>query len=90
MARKLLFISDYALLWCNTASLVGRFQDGWLRVIWKWNKSLCLGIRDYGGVDWKKHQHVLLKLGGIRKKKEGGGGGGAGGCVLEVPEGCSC
>ena len=19
----------------------GRFQDGWLRVIWKWNKSIC-------------------------------------------------
>ena len=21
--------------------MVGRFQDGWLCVIWKWNKSVC-------------------------------------------------
>ena len=25
----------------SCTSMVGRFQDGWHRVIWKWNKSVC-------------------------------------------------
>ena len=34
--------------------MVARFQDGWLHVIWKWNKSICAweyGIR-VGWVGW--------------------------------------
>ena len=32
----------------SRTSMVARFQDGWLHVIWKWNKSICAweyGIR---------------------------------------------
>ena len=39
-------------------SMVGRFQDGWLHVIWKWNKSVC--AREYGGVvDGKECMSVM-------------------------------
>ena len=55
----------------------GRFQDGWLNVIWKWNKSICAW--EYGirlGYRW-----VIVQV------NDGGGGVY---CLLEVPERCNC
>ena len=67
--------------------MVGRFQDGWLRVIWKGNKSGCAweyGIR----VGWMgKYMSVMWGWGGRDGVWRGTG------CVcylLEVTEGCSC
>ena len=47
---------------CRT-STVCRFQDGWLHVIWKWDKGRCaweMGIWDKGGVDGGKSAVVRL------------------------------
>ena len=64
--------------------MVARFQDGWLHVIWKWNKSIC------GGVDGEKYKSMMGEGGGVVGMGCGGGRGGGVYCLLEVPEGCNC
>ena len=67
--------------------MVARFQDGWLHVIWKWNKSICAweyGIR----VGWVGK--VQIKGGGVVGMGCVGGRGGGVYWLLEVPEGCNC
>ena len=66
----------------------GRFQDGWLNVIWKWNKSICAW--EYGirlGYRWGIVQ--VNDGGGWGWGVEGDRGGGVY-CLLEVPERCNC
>ena len=60
------------LIFCTAKSLLGHhalvwmvvFQDGWLHVIWKWNKSVSAW--EYGimvGVDGKTYMSVMGKVG---------------------------
>ena len=67
--------------------MVARFQDGWLHVIWKWNKSICAweyGIR-VGWVGKSTNQGWGCGSDGVWR-----GRGGGVYCLLEVPEGCNC
>ena len=66
----------------------GRFQDGWLHVIWKWNKSINYFVLGNMGLGWGGWGKVKVNNG------EGGGlvGMGCGGgqglwCVLSI--GCA-
>ena len=60
----------------------GWFQDGWLRVIWKWNKSVCA---------WEYWIRVgCIHEENYRSRRVDGDTGGGVCCLLEVPEGCSC
>ena len=67
--------------------MVARFQDGWLHVNWKWNKSIVLGNMGIGWGGWGK---VQIKGGGVVGMGCGGGWGGGVYWLLEVPEGCNC
>ena len=71
---------DSDLLQCKTptgvsrTSMDGRFQDGWLHVIWKWNKSICAweyGIR----VGWMGYKSMMGEGGGVVGMGCGGGQG---------------
>ena len=55
------------------------FQDGWLCVIWKWNKSVC-GNMGLGG--WSKVQVIDGEVGGVVGMGCGGGQGWW--CVLSI------
>ena len=67
--------------------MVARFQDGWLHVIWKWNKSICAWENGLGWGGWGK---VQIKGGCVVGMGCGGGRGGGVYWLLEVPEGCNC
>ena len=68
----------------------GRFQDGWLRVIWKWNKSICAWECGIGWGGWGKVQVNDGEGVGVVGMGCGGGQGGGVCCLMGVPEGCSC
>ena len=51
--------------------MVGRFHDGWLRVIWKWNKSVCAWEMGLGWSTWnmmdRKMNRTMLAEGGATR-----------------------
>ena len=65
-----------------------RFQDGWLHVIWKWNKSICAW--EYGGVDGESTSQWWGRVGVWYGWRVEGDRAGGVYCLLEVPEGCNC